>query len=144
MNANGVKILMGLPKFIAARLQLEWGEWVGIRPDGLVNRTSFNLSTRPGWERLTRDDLRVMAAGALNVSFEQIRFFYSDEDLIIDRSGQGNHSSTKRCILCTSPRSIRKCQIHVLHEPNALGTNRLSTSGRTISVSLTGNRQCDL
>ncbi len=72
----------------AARLHLEWGEWVGIRPDGLVNSKLLDLSTRPGWESLTRDDLRLMAARAMNVSFEQIRFFYRDEDLVIDQSGR--------------------------------------------------------
>ena len=64
------------------------GEWVGIRPEGLVNTTLLDLSTRPGWERLTRDDLRMMAARAMNVSYEHIRFFYRDEDLLIDESGR--------------------------------------------------------
>jgi hypothetical protein len=78
----------GQTQLVSARLHLEWGEWVGIRPEGLVNGTVLDLSTRPGWERLTRDDLRMMAARAMNVSYEHIRFFYRDEDLVIDQSGR--------------------------------------------------------
>ena len=88
---------------VAARLHLEWGEWVGIRPEGLVNSTSLDLSTRPGWERLTRDDLRAMAARAMNVSPDYIRFFYRDDDLMIDQSG---HAIIRQ----------RKDAFYVLHE----------------------------
>lgn len=83
-----VQTVNGHTRLVAARLHLEWGEWVGIRPEGLVNSTSLDLSTRSGWERLTRDDLRIMAARAMNVSIEQIRFFYSDEDLLIGPTGR--------------------------------------------------------
>lgn len=72
----------------AVRLQLDWGQWVGIKPEGLVNRTVFNLSKRPGWQSMTRDDLRRMAAQAMNTSLETVRFFYPDEDLIIHPSGE--------------------------------------------------------
>lgn len=72
----------------AARLHLDWGEWVGIRPDGLVNSQFLDLSGKPGWERLTRDDLRMMAAQAMDVPLEEIRYFYNDEDLVIEPSGR--------------------------------------------------------
>jgi hypothetical protein len=70
-----------------ARVRLDWGTWVGIKPGGFVNETKLNLATKPGWQRLTADDLRAMAAQALRVPIEEIRWFYRDEDLSIDRSG---------------------------------------------------------
>jgi len=71
-----------------ARIRLDWGQWVGLKPGGLVNETSLNLSGRSGWQRLTADDLRAMAARALHVSIEEMRFFYRDEDLVIEPTGR--------------------------------------------------------
>jgi hypothetical protein len=71
-----------------ARFRLDWGQWIGLKPGGLVNSTVLDLSRKPGWQRLRPDDLRQMAAQALRVPFEEIRFFYSDEDLLIDPKGQ--------------------------------------------------------
>jgi hypothetical protein len=101
----------------AARLHLEWGGWVGLRPEGLVNSTLLDLSTRPGWERLTRDDLRMMAARVMNVSNEQIRFFYSDEDLVIDQSGRATIRQ-------------RKDAFYVLHEGRFEGAKFMSCMSR--------------
>jgi len=78
----------GTLKLTCARFQLDWGQWVGLKPEGLVNSTVLDLSRKPGWERLRADDLRRMAAQALQVPFEEVRFFYGDADLIIDRLGQ--------------------------------------------------------
>jgi len=73
---------------VAARMSLEWGQWVGIKPEGLTHRRTLDLTVRPGWESLTRDDLREMAARAMNVSLDQMRWFYADEDLQLHSSGQ--------------------------------------------------------
>ena len=70
-----------------ARIKLDWGAWVGIRPAGLVNETKLNLAAKPGWQRLAADDLRAMAAQALRVPLEEVRWFYRDEDLSISPSG---------------------------------------------------------
>lgn len=78
----------GAVKLTHARFRLDWGQWVGLKPEGLVNATRLDLSRKPGWERLRADDLRRMAAQALQVPFEEVRFFYGDEDLVIDRQGQ--------------------------------------------------------
>jgi hypothetical protein len=72
---------------IRARVRLDWGVWVGIKPGGLVNTMTLNLSTRPGWQRLRADDLRQMAARVMQVPIEEVRFFYGDPDLQIDRGG---------------------------------------------------------
>jgi hypothetical protein len=78
----------GTLKLAYARFQLDWGQWVGLKPEGLVNSTVLDLSRKSGWEQLRADDLRRMAAHALRVPFEEVRFFYGDEDLVIDRQGQ--------------------------------------------------------
>lgn len=71
-----------------ARIRLDWGQWVGLKPAGLVNETSLNLASKPGWQRLKADDLRAMAAQALRVPIEEVRFFYRDEDLLIGPTGR--------------------------------------------------------
>ena len=70
-----------------ARVRLDWGRWVGIKPSGLVNDTRLNLAARSNWQRITPDDLRALAAGALRVPIEEVRWFYRDEDLAIDPTG---------------------------------------------------------
>ncbi len=70
-----------------ARMKLDWGAWVGLKPSGLVNETTLNLATKPGWQRLRADDLRTMAAQALRLPLEEVRWFYRDEDVSINEVG---------------------------------------------------------
>ena len=70
-----------------ARIRLDWGQWIGLKPGGLVNETKLNLATRPGWQRITADDLRAMASQAMRVSIEEVRRFFRDDDLAIDANG---------------------------------------------------------
>lgn len=77
----------GAVALVCARIRLEWGAWVGLKPAGLVNETTLNLATKAGWQRLTADDLRAMAAQALRVPLEEVRWFYRDEDLSISQQG---------------------------------------------------------
>ncbi len=72
---------------LRARIRLDWGQWVGLKPAGLVNETSLNLARKPGWQRLKADDLRMIAAQALRVPLEEVRWFYRDEDLLIESAG---------------------------------------------------------
>ena len=81
-DATGAVVLL------RARLRLDWGQWVGVKPAGMVNETSLNLASKPGWQRLTADDLRAMAAQALRVPMEEVRFFYRDEDFLIESTGR--------------------------------------------------------
>jgi hypothetical protein len=78
----------GRTVLVRVRLRLDWGRWVGLKPGGLVNETRLNLATKPGWQRLKPEDLRHMAAQAMRVPIEEVRFFYGDEDLVIDAHGQ--------------------------------------------------------
>ncbi len=77
----------GTVHLVSARMYLDWGQWVGLKPSGLVNTMNLDLSARPGWETLTRRDLRMMAAQAMGVAFEEVEFFYTDDDLILDPTG---------------------------------------------------------
>ncbi len=77
----------GRPVLARARFRLDWGQWVGLEPSGLVNATTLNLAARPGWQRIRPDDLRGMASQALGVPLEEVRFFYQDSDLAIDAKG---------------------------------------------------------
>ena len=78
----------GVVHLVSARLYLDWGQWVGLKPDGLVNTMKLDLKTRPGWQTLTRKDLRMMAAQTMSVAVEDVEFFYADEDLVLDGSGR--------------------------------------------------------
>ncbi|MDH4370815.1 MAG: hypothetical protein OEV99_13365 [Nitrospira sp.] len=77
----------GTATLTRARVRLDWDRWVGIKPCGLVHETKLNLAARPNWQRITPDDLRAMAAGALRVPMEEVRWFYRDEDFSIDPQG---------------------------------------------------------
>ncbi len=70
-----------------ARMRLDWGRWVGLKPAGLINTTTLNLAARPGWQRVGPDELRGMAAQALRVPMEEVRWFYRDDDFKIDKTG---------------------------------------------------------
>jgi hypothetical protein len=48
---------------------------------------TLDLSRKPGWQQLRADDLRQMAARAMQVPIEEVRLFYEDQDLLIDRHG---------------------------------------------------------
>ncbi len=71
-----------------ARVWLDWDQWVGLTPCGLVNETVLDLSKKPGWQGLRPDDLREMAARAMPAPIEDVRLFYGDEDLTISPRGQ--------------------------------------------------------
>ncbi len=77
----------GKARLLRARIRLEWEQWVGLRPEGLVNATTLDLSKKPGWQRLKPDDLRQMAAQAMRVPLDAVKLFYSDDDLVIDSTG---------------------------------------------------------
>lgn len=77
----------GTVSLARARIRLDWGQWIGLKPGGLVNETRLNLAAKPGWQRVTADHLRAMAAQALRVPIEEIRWFYRDEDFSIDADG---------------------------------------------------------
>ena len=76
------------PRLLRARVQLDWGQWIGIKPEGLINIANFDLSAKPGWQRLTSVDLQNMAARAMGVSRDEVALFYDDDSLKLDAHGQ--------------------------------------------------------
>ncbi|RPH79098.1 MAG: hypothetical protein EHM80_08680, partial [Nitrospiraceae bacterium] len=78
----------GRVTLLRARIRLDWGQWIGLKPAGLVNETSLDLAGKPGWQRLTPDDFRTMAAQALRVPLEDVRLFYRDQDFLIAPTGR--------------------------------------------------------
>jgi hypothetical protein len=74
-------------RLVRARVQLDWGQWVGLKPQAMINTTVLDLSRKPGWQGLRADDLRNLAVQAMQVPLEEVRFFYGDEDLVIDAQG---------------------------------------------------------
>ncbi|MCP9452422.1 MAG: hypothetical protein NNA23_07030 [Nitrospira sp.] len=70
-----------------ARVCLDWGRWIGLVPGGIVNETTLDLARKPGWEHLTANDLRAMAARLLGVTTEDMQVFYADDNLCIDGRG---------------------------------------------------------
>ncbi|MBS0169830.1 MAG: hypothetical protein JSR62_05705 [Nitrospira sp.] len=83
---------------LRARVHLDWGAWVGVSPSGLVNSMTLDLSRKPGWQRLRADDLRNMAAQAMRVPLDEVRCFYSDQDLTIDANGSATIRHRKDAI----------------------------------------------
>ena len=82
IDAGGNAVLL------RARIRLDWGSWVGLKPAGLANEINLNLASKSGWEQLKADDLRAMAAQAFRVPIEDVRFFYRDQDLLIEPTGR--------------------------------------------------------
>ncbi len=76
------------PKLLYARLYLDWGQWVGLKPEGLVNIGTLDLSRKPGWQRHTTKDLQMMAAQTLQVTPEEIAFFYGNQSMTMDAQGR--------------------------------------------------------
>ncbi|WP_447602536.1 hypothetical protein [Nitrospira sp. Nam80] len=95
---------------IRARVRLDWGQWVGIKPGGLANTTTLNLSTRPGWQRLRADDLRHMAARAMQVPVEEVRCFYGEEDLLIDPHGTATIRHRKDALYVLEDGAFKQCR----------------------------------
>ncbi|MDR4482504.1 MAG: hypothetical protein R3B95_04535 [Nitrospirales bacterium] len=85
----------GAISLVSARLRLDWGQWVGIKPEGLINTISLDLSRRPDWEQITPDDLRKMAARSLRSDLSMVRFFYRDEDVVLHGDGQATIHQVK-------------------------------------------------
>ena len=93
-----------------ARICLDWGQWVGIKPAGLVNATTLDLSRKPGWRQVRPDDLRQMAAQALHVPLDEVRFFYSNDDLTIAPNGIASIRHKKDALYVLDDGSFRQAR----------------------------------
>ena len=97
-------------RLLRARVKLDWGAWVGLIPSGLVNTMTLDLSRKPGWEQLRADDLRKMAAQAMQVPLEEVRFFYNDQDMTIDAQGVATIRHRKDALFVLADGSFDRTQ----------------------------------
>jgi hypothetical protein len=97
-------------RLLQARVQLDWGRWVGLKPEGMVNATVLDLSRKSGWQRLQADDLRRMAADAMQVPLEEVRFFYGDDDLIVDPAGRATIRHKKDALYVLEDGTFRQAR----------------------------------
>lgn len=79
----------GEPRFKHVRMQLDCRQWAGIRPRAKKYSNRINISSMPGWERMTLDDLRKGAAQAWRVPYSEVKYFYHDENFV--HAGKGEY-----------------------------------------------------
>ncbi len=72
----------GESRFRHVRMQLDCRQWVGIRPRAKKYTNRINISSMPGWERMTLDDLRKGASQAWRVPYSEVKYFYHDENFV--------------------------------------------------------------
>lgn len=100
----------GTIRFLSARIYLDWNQWVGIKPSGLINTMNMDLSSKPGWQSVTRQDLRMMASRAMGVTLQEVEFFYTDDDLVIDSSGQAKIQQRKDAFYVLDDGTFKQAQ----------------------------------
>ncbi len=77
----------GVARMTRARIQLDCGQWVGIRPEATEQVTTLPIPPHGGPCVPTFDDLRRMAAQSWNVPLDDVRYFYPDGSFARDASG---------------------------------------------------------
>ncbi len=77
------------PKLSRARMRLDSDQWVGIKPQCKEFSTDIDIKGQPGWESITKDDLRRQAAQAWQVPMDDLKYFYQDRNF--DSLGEGKY-----------------------------------------------------
>ena len=75
-------------RLVHARMQLDCGQWFGIKPEAKIFSTRLDLKAHPGWETMTFDDLRKKAAEVWQVPLADVEYFYKDDNFKIVGEGQ--------------------------------------------------------
>ena len=75
-------------RLVHARMQLDCGQWFGIKPGAKIFSTRLDLKSHPGWETITFDDLRKKAAEVWQVPLAEVEYFYKDDNFKIVGEGQ--------------------------------------------------------
>jgi hypothetical protein len=68
---------------------LDSNQWVGIKPKCKEYTTDIDINGQPGWETITKDDLRKQAAEAWQVPLDDLKYFYRNENF--DSLGEGKY-----------------------------------------------------
>jgi hypothetical protein len=86
---------LGETRLVHARMQLDCQQWIGIKPRAKTFSTVIDIKGQDGWETLSLDDLRKKAAEAWRVPFSEVKYFYSDENMIPKGDGKYDIHLTK-------------------------------------------------
>jgi hypothetical protein len=79
----------GKTQLAQARMQLDNKQWVGIKPCAKTFKTTIDISSHDGWQKMTLDDLREKASEAWRVPFSEVKYFYDDANMI--HQGEGKY-----------------------------------------------------
>lgn len=72
-----------------ARMQLDSKQWIGIKPRAKTFSAQIDIKGQEGWETMSLDDLRKKAAESWRVPFSEVKYFYSDENMV--HKGEGKY-----------------------------------------------------
>ncbi len=78
-----------------ARMQLDSRQWIGIKPRAKTFSAQIDIKGQEGWETMTLDDLRKKAAESWRVPFSEVKYFYSDENMVHKGDGKYDIILTK-------------------------------------------------
>ena len=78
----------GQAKLNRVRMQLDCGQWMGIKPGAKTFKSEIDIKGQEGWEDMNLDDLRKKAAAAWRVPFSEVKYFYKDEYLVNKGDGK--------------------------------------------------------
>ncbi|GJL79015.1 MAG: hypothetical protein NPINA01_20040 [Nitrospinaceae bacterium] len=72
----------GKIKLVLVRMQLDCGQWFGIKPEAKTFSTFLDLKDQPGSANITLDELRSKVAQAWDIPFSDVKHFYRDENFV--------------------------------------------------------------
>lgn len=72
----------GQIRLARARMQLDCRQWIGVKPRTKTFSARIDVKGQPGWETLSLDDLRKKAAESWRTPFSEVKYFYTDKNLV--------------------------------------------------------------
>ena len=79
----------GETRLVHARMQLDSKQWIGIKPRAKTFSAQIDIKGQEGWETMSLDDLRKKAAESWRVPYSEVKYFYSDENMV--HKGEGKY-----------------------------------------------------
>jgi len=85
----------GQTRLAHARMQLDSKQWLGIKPKAKTFTAQIDIKGQEGWETITLDELRKKAAESWRVPVSEVKYFYSDENMVHKGDGKYDIRLTK-------------------------------------------------
>ncbi len=85
----------GQNRLAHARMQLDSKQWLGIKPKAKTFSAEIDIKGQEGWETISLDELRKKAAESWRVPFSEVKYFYSDENMVHKGDGKYDIRLTK-------------------------------------------------